>query len=220
MTPDGSLLPRSPQANWDQLQDELRSRQSLTSVLNDPGRGKGIFRGKIEGAGDLLAKVRESVEELHDQRDAEVKGPEIAGVDLGPLPELADFQSYLETFSDLWDVYSRNLKPRRGADAGYCGQDDDAACDAHRSVPHEYFQSEFKLEHHQIFRQSLQTSIERAEDISDDLGGHLDMIEVSLFEHIRRAQRDQLFDSVARLGEPLKRISAPLWEWSQPYVDS
>merc|ERR1719337_198240 len=98
------------------------------------------------------------------------------------------------------------MKPRNGMpmSSSMDSSGNEAACDAHRSVPHEYFQSEFKLEHHQIFRQSVQTSIERAEDINDDLTGHLDMIEVSLFEHIRRAQRDQLFDSLARLGEPLQ----------------
>jgi hypothetical protein len=199
---------RLPEARWAEVYDELRSHQSLASVVNDPGRGKGIFKAP-KGIGDLWDKVREGVEEIHDQREAaqaDVKGPsDVAGVDIGPIPELVDFQSYLDTFADLWDVYARNIKPRGGIPIGgsqtSLGNDE---AEAHRSVPHEYFQSEFKLEHHQIFRQSLQTSIERAEEINDELTGHLDMVEVSLFEHIRRAQRDQLFDSLARLGEPLQ----------------
>jgi hypothetical protein len=200
-----------PHAKWAEVYDELRSHQSLASVVNDPSKGRGLFKGKIEGIGDFWDKFRESLE---DQREAnnEVRGasePSATDLLLGPLPELADFQSYLDTFADLWDVYARNAKPQKARQAGRNASqaelaDDDAALDARHSVPHEYFQSEFKLEHHQIFRQSLQTSIQNAEDINDDLTQHLDMIEVSLFEHIRRAQRDQLFDQVARLGDPLQ----------------
>jgi len=196
---------------WVDVSDELRSHQSLTSVINDPSKGRSIFRGRWDGIGDFWDKIRESVEEIGEQREADVKAASDATIGdslIGPIPDVTDFQPYLDSFVELWDVYARNHKTRR------CGEqvtgrsdgnkDDASACDAHRGVPHVYFQDDFKLEHHQIFRQSLQTSVERQEELNAELTGHLDMVEVSLFEHIRQAQRDQLFDSLATLGEPLQ----------------
>lgn len=206
-------------ARWDQAHDELRVHQSLTSVINRPPRG--ITLKKIKGISDVWGMIQEKAEEVReevrDRRATEAMAGPNAGSEatsasssdalLGAIPEIADFQAYLDTFQDIWEVYARNTRPRGGIlqnGSGTDAADNDAACDAHHSVPHEYFQSEFKLEHHQIFRQSLQTSVERQEELNAELTGHLDMIEVSLFEHIRRAQRDQLFDSLARLGDPLQ----------------
>mmetsp|Transcript_119860 Transcript_119860/g.208063 ORF Transcript_119860/g.208063 Transcript_119860/m.208063 type:complete len:986 (+) Transcript_119860:111-3068(+) len=209
----GSTPVRDSRVRWTEPQDDLRCHQSLTSVINKPPRSL----GKIKGISDVWAMVQETVEEVREEvldlRAAEGKGgadsssASSSDAALGPIPEMADFQAYLDTFQELWEVYARSMRPRGGVlqnGHGLDAADNDAACNAHHSVPHEYFQSEFKLEHHQIFRQSLQTSVERQEELNVELTGHLDMVEVSLFEHIRRAQRDQLFDSLARLGEPLQ----------------
>ncbi|CAE8618263.1 unnamed protein product, partial [Polarella glacialis] len=51
------------------------------------------------------------------------------------------------------------------------------AREAHLSVPHEYFSANFTLEQHQIFRQSLETSVSRQEEIHAELTGHLDLVE-------------------------------------------
>jgi len=218
---------------WAEAYDELRGRQSLASVVNDP-------RSRLrppDGIGDLLDKLRQHAEDIGTQRDEEAAVNADALVQsrtdqlVGPLPDIADFKPYLDALTDLWDVYHRNHRVRQvrplagqsqrlgstapppqngipeSKDTGAASLDGFAgdACDAHHSVPHEYFSGDFKLEHHQVFRQSLQTSVERQEELNAELTGHLDLIEVSLFEHIRRAQRDQLFDSLTRLGEPLQQ---------------
>lgn len=201
---------------WAEVHDELRSRQSLSSVINDPLRGKGIFRRDVDGIGDLFDKLKESVEDINEQRDNEaqeaVDAERLARTEelFGSVPQVADFQPYLEAFTALWDVYYRNnqakiIRARRGQEASRNdGLDDDAACDAHHAVPPEYFQTDFKLEHHSILKQPLQSVLEHQDEFNADLTGHLDTIEVSLFEHIRRAQRDQLFETLARMGEPLQ----------------
>lgn len=176
--------------------------RSLTSVVNNPSR-------KIESLGEFWEKFRESVEE----REAEAKVVAEAAASealLGQLPKVADFQAYLDTFADVWEIYARNhktkLKMVGAASGGIVNDiaDNDAAGEAHRTVPPEYFQSDFRLEHHQLFRQSLQSSVEGQEELNAELTGHLDTIEVALLEHIRRAQRDQLFETLATLGDPLQ----------------
>lgn len=213
----GAAIPRAARAPgpWAGVYDELRSHQCLSSVINDPSKGRGLLRN-FEGISDLWSAVGDIMEELGEAREAEAQGgPDgvFARTDalIGPVPELPDFQPYLETFADLWEVYHRNHRSKvrrqnpQGPSAGRDAVGEDAAaCDAHRAVPHEFFRSDFKLEQHQIFRQSLQTSVERQEELNSELTHQLDLIEVSLFEQIRRAQRDQLFDSLARLNEPLQ----------------
>eukprot|EP00438_Fugacium_kawagutii_P011026 Skav204816 [mRNA] locus=scaffold3914:103083:110588:- [translate_table: standard] len=56
-----------------------------------------------------------------------------------------------------------------------------------------------------MFRLSLESVVERERDLNAEFSGYLDLVEVSLFEHIRKAQRDHLFDSLASLGEPLQQ---------------
>lgn len=191
---------------WSQAYDELRSHQSLSSVINNPSPRLGL---DWESIGNYWDKVREGVEDIAEQREKDAKAAaESTGIDvlLGQIPEVADFQPYLDSFSEVWKIYARNNKSKPGGRVHdhRDGEDDREAGDAHHVVPREYYRSDFKLEHHQIFRQSLQTSVEQQEDINSELTGHMDMIEVSLFEQVRRAQRDQKFDSLASLGEPLQ----------------
>eukprot|EP00434_Breviolum_minutum_P015916 symbB.v1.2.014027.t1/scaffold994.1/size146050/3 len=203
---------------WARVYDELRSQQSLASVINDPYRGSRLLRGQWDGLGEFVDTVRESVEELNEQREVEGIDPAtIARIDalIGDVPEASDFQSYLDTFADVWDVYHRNhrrlkSKPRAGREAGTSlsvEEEDESvvAREAHFGVPPEYFSSSFSLEQHPMFRLSVEAVVERQEDLNGELSGYLDLVEVSLFEHIRKAQRDQLFDSLASLGEPLQQ---------------
>eukprot|EP00931_Biecheleriopsis_adriatica_P007297 TRINITY_DN1085_c0_g1_i3.p1 TRINITY_DN1085_c0_g1~~TRINITY_DN1085_c0_g1_i3.p1 ORF type:complete len:1034 (+),score=258.40 TRINITY_DN1085_c0_g1_i3:56-3157(+) len=230
---NGGSAPCGQSTTWAKVYDELRSQQSLASVTNDPCRGSRLLRGQWDGLTDFVDTVWESVEEYNEQRqdDGAADAAVLARIDalIGEVPTTSDFRPYLDTFTDVWEVYHRNHRrthARRAvtSDADSAdpivrrsssrhlhreGLEEDeastAACEAHFSVPHEYFSASFSLEHHQIFRQSLETSVEKQEDMHAELMGHLDLVEVSLFEHIRRAQRDQLFDSLASLGEPLQQ---------------
>lgn len=152
---------------------------------------------------------------------------------VGTVPTVEDFQPYLDTFADVWAVYHKNHRrrarradglevkalgssPANGSSAVASSrdppedeEDEDeasaAAREAHFSVPHEFFSANFSLEQHQIFRQSLETSVDKEFEIQSELAGYLDLVEISLFEQIRRAQKDELFDSLASLGEPLQQ---------------
>lgn len=119
---------------------------------------------------------------------------------------MPDFQPYLETFQELWDVYYRATykgKPRRQSDGGRgAGAAEDA--EAHRGVPREFFSTDFRLERHAIFKQPLHASVERQAELNEELTGYLDLVEVSLFQQIRQAQKDQVFDSLSQLNEPLQ----------------
>ncbi|CAJ1345586.1 unnamed protein product [Effrenium voratum] len=205
---------------WARVYDELRSQQSLASVINDPFRGSRLLRGQWDGLGEFVGTVWESVEELNDQRETEGIDPAVlARIDalIGPVPEASELQPYLDTFADVWDVYHRNHRRKsrwpnasaREVASSSRGppEDDDlvAAREAHFAVPPEYFSTSFSLEQHPIFRQSLETAVDRQEDLHAELSGYMDMVEVSLFEHIRKAQQDRLFDSLASLGEPLQQ---------------
>eukprot|EP00929_Paragymnodinium_shiwhaense_P078534 TRINITY_DN40727_c0_g2_i1.p1 TRINITY_DN40727_c0_g2~~TRINITY_DN40727_c0_g2_i1.p1 ORF type:complete len:1155 (-),score=285.77 TRINITY_DN40727_c0_g2_i1:167-3631(-) len=216
---------------WDAVYDQLRSRQSLSSVINDPSRGRSVFQN-TNNFGDFVERLKESVEEIGGQNVEAEKAAELAVQTkceqlVGPLPDLAEFRSYLDTINDVWEIYRRNHRSRvssskarnghalpsdatpGGMDAKQTAQTPGGAAEveawaAHHSVPSEYFMGDFKLDQHQIFRQPLQVSVEREHELNAELTGHLDLIEVSLFEHIKMAQRDQLFDSLVRLGEPLQ----------------
>eukprot|EP00435_Cladocopium_sp_Y103_P049169 s144_g14.t1 len=208
---------------WARVYDELRSQQSLASVINDPYRGSRLLRGQWDGLGEFVDTVRESVEELNEQREVEGIDPAtIARIDalVGQVPDVTDFQSYLDTFADVWETYHRNhrrskSKSRSAGSVDVSGkprveldtieEDDAGAREAHFGVPPEYFSSSFSLEQHQMFRLSLEVVVERQEDLHGELSGYLDLVEVSLFEHIRKAQQDHLFDSLASLGEPLQQ---------------
>lgn len=208
---------------WARVYDELRSQQSLASVINDPYRGNRLLRGQWDGLGEFVDTVRESVEELNEQREVEGIDPAtIARIDalVGQVPDVTDFQSYLDTFADVWETYHRNhrrskSKSRSAGNVDVSGksrveldaieEDDASAREAHFGVPPEYFSSSFSLEQQQMFRLSLEVVVERQEDLHGELSGYLDLVEVSLFEHIRKAQQDHLFDSLASLGEPLQQ---------------
>lgn len=217
----GDLDDASQLETWARVYDELRSQQSLASVTNDPLRGSRLLRGQWDGLGEFVETFRESVEELNDHRELEGIDPAtLARIDalVGEAPDASDFQLYLDTFSDEWDVYHRNHGKPKSRAVGGAGkvagtsmpaveeeEDSIVAREAHFGVPPEYFSSSFSLEQHQIFRLSLDAVFDRQEDLNGELSGYLDLVEVSLFEHIRKAQRDHLFDSVASLGEPLQQ---------------
>ncbi|CAK0836724.1 unnamed protein product [Prorocentrum cordatum] len=196
-----------PTAAWAEVYDELRSAQSLASVLNDPRSGNRLTRGEVTSLEDFWDAVREGVEELSSARDGDLPVADEAAVGartdelIGPVPEASELQPYLDTFREHWDAYHRNHQGRGSRrELAALG----AAAGGGPAVPPEYCQSDFKLEHHKVFNQSLQASIEGQEEFNLELTGYLDHIELSLCEHIRRAERDQLFESLARMGEPLR----------------
>mmetsp|Transcript_10019 Transcript_10019/g.22476 ORF Transcript_10019/g.22476 Transcript_10019/m.22476 type:complete len:1009 (+) Transcript_10019:101-3127(+) len=197
-----------PNQRWSEVYQELQTLQSLTSVINNPSQNK-----PPTSITELWEVVREGVEELtadqSGQKDG--KGAEAPTESLlGPIPDISDFQSYIDTFADFWEVYARNhrVANKRRTGGTFLGKDGTAEngnrCELPESVPSEYGSSDFKLEQHQLFKQPLQTSVERQDELNAELSSHLDTIEVALFEHIRKAQREQLFDSVAKMGEPLR----------------
>lgn len=185
----------------DPSEDDSRAHQSLASVMNDPSRGRGFWE-----------TLRESVEELSQTREDASSGMDAATLAriealIGTVPETADFQQYVNSFSLQWDNYCKNHRTKNGkAIHGGCGSLEAASVsEVHSLVPRQYFRSDFKLEQHQIFRQSIQVSVEKQEDFNMELTGYLDHIEVALFDQIRQAQRDHLFDSLADMGQPLQQ---------------
>jgi hypothetical protein len=177
-------------------------------VLNDPRGGNRLTRGEVTSLEDFWEAVREGVEELSGARDGDVPVVDEAAVGartdelIGPVPEVSELQPYLDTFRQHWDSYHRNHQGR-GSKLELSALAADGSPTG-RAVPSEYYQSDFKLDHHKVFNQSLQASIEGQEELNSELTGYLDHIELSLCEHIRRAERDQLFESLARMGEPLR----------------
>lgn len=159
-----------------------------------------------------MDSVRESVEEFSEQSADGLPDAEYAATlrridaHIGPLPDIAEFKPYLDSFSDVWDTYHRRharAQRHRKAEAQNGGEPADSWAD-HREVPQEYFSPDFALERHHIFRQSLEASVNLEEGWNAELEGHLDRIEVSLFEHIRTAQRERRFDTLVELTEPLQ----------------
>lgn len=217
MVPNGSISAQRSRSSrnitvtWAAVNDELRGKQSLSSILNNP-RGKGLLRDRWEGVSDVIEAFGEIVEEIGDFCEEESQEGEATAVQaktdalLGDVPRYADFAPYLETFQELWDIYYRSMSRGKqqieGCRGGATGST--PATSLHHAVPHEYFSSDFKLERHQIFKQSLQTSVEFQEDLNIELTGYLDLVEVSLYEQIRQAQRDQVFESLAKLNKPLQ----------------
>ncbi|CAE7397368.1 scat, partial [Symbiodinium sp. CCMP2456] len=90
----GEQVDASQSETWARVWDELRSQQSLASVINDPLRGSRLLRGQWEGLGEFVETVRESVGELNDQRDDGAIDPAtVARIDelIGQVPEVAEF---------------------------------------------------------------------------------------------------------------------------------
>lgn len=215
----GEQVDASQSETWARVWDELRSQQSLASVINDPLRGSRLLRGQWEGLGEFVETVRESVGELNDQRDDGAIDPAtVARIDelIGQVPEVSEFTPYLETFTEEWEVYYKNhrrlhrrgqhqLRAQGSSKSGLPEDEESAAQEAHLSVPLDYFSDSFSLEQHQIFRQPLESAVDMQEEIHSQLSEYMDLVEVSLFEHIRKAQRYRLFDSLADLNEPLQQ---------------
>lgn len=71
-------------------------------------------------------------------------------------------------------------------------QDDDV----YQIVPEVYFSKDFKLEHHDVFRQSIAKSIENQQETSEHLQKYLDAIEAALFRQVRTGHRQNLFSTM------------------------
>eukprot|EP00971_Amphidinium_carterae_P164056 3252541-Amphidinium_carterae.1 len=93
---------------WSEVYNELQSLQSLTSVINNPSQNK-----PPASINELWEVLREGYDDLTSEQSTQKdgKGPEAPSESLlGPIPELSDFQSYIDTFADFWEVYARNHK--------------------------------------------------------------------------------------------------------------
>ncbi|CEM23723.1 unnamed protein product [Vitrella brassicaformis CCMP3155] len=156
-----------PPNDYSDVYRELRTTQSLSSVLNNP---------------ESESLWSEVVEALTIRGEREAPPPP-----LSPIPEVKaeDFRPYLDGIRQQLREHAHRGERRRGSDAA--GGDrgslhrvqDFSRC--FRIVPQMYFQSDFQLAKHQIFRQSLHTSMAMQEKLSN----YLDVVEVSLFDQIR-----------------------------------
>ncbi|CAK0871440.1 unnamed protein product [Prorocentrum cordatum] len=174
-------------AHWGAVLEELQSRQSISAVVNALAAPSGLG---LEEALELWAE---------SERAALDAVPEVY---LGPVPEVGDFESYLESFEKEWGVYHKyNGGPslrRRQAEGAECPAGE-ALCP---SVPSEYFKTSFKLAGHRLFH-DLRATIELHEERSDELHGHLDDVEGVLLVAVRRAYREGFFGEASKDGGAL-----------------